>query len=118
MSNTRGSYSAKLAHECLSLQLHIAAKLCSELNCNRVYVFDISNYFKDAPILVSPAGFRYALEWGNYAVLSQAAQAVLPFDDPNVYVQIVNRKLGRDHIGLYYTPGIGETAGQDISACV
>lgn len=90
-----------LAHETIRLQVDIANKVADELECGFVYVFDKSNYFLTGTTKVTARGYRYTIRNDNVAVLSAAAQAVLPYDDTNVYTQLARRHFESDHIGLY-----------------
>lgn len=109
---TRGSYSSMLATECLRAQLAMARQVADYLCVERVYVFDTTGFFDAASVHLTSSGLRYRSRDGHVAVLSLAAQAILPRADPNVYQQIARCRLISSAHGLCLdTP-------QSTSSCV
>lgn len=96
----RGSYSSMLATECLRAQLAMARQVADYLCVDRVYVFDTTGFFDAASVHLTSSGLRYRSRDGHVAVLSLAAQAILPRADPNVYQQIVRCRLTNAVYGL------------------
>lgn len=82
----------------LELQLKIAKEI-KDITGQQIYVFDTSNTFADASIVVM-ANIR-VLETKNkqLGVLSQAAQ--MTFSTSNQYKKFTNEDLHVDEVGLY-----------------
>ncbi|ARO50060.1 ORF4 [Lake Sinai Virus NE] len=97
---TRGSYSSMLATECLRAQLMLARQVADYLCVDHVYVFDTTGFFDSASVHLTSSGLRYRSREGHVAVLSMAAQAILPMADPNVYQQIARCRLTNAAYGL------------------
>nr|UDY80840.1 MAG: nonstructural protein [Lake Sinai virus 3] len=96
----RGSYSSMLATECLRAQLALARQVADYLCVDHVYVFDTTGFFDGASVHLTSSGLRYRSREGHVAVLSLAAQSVLPMADPNVYQQIARCRLTNAAYGL------------------
>lgn len=97
---SRGSYSSMLATECLRAQLALARQVADYLCVDHVYVFDTTGFFDSASVHLTSSGLRYRSRDGHVAVLSLAAQAILPMADPNVYQQIARCRLSNATYGL------------------
>lgn len=91
--------SALLARKCVSIQQDIAQRIRTELAIDRIYVFDLQEYFTNGTQKVTKSGLRYVEKENKIAALSAAAQAVL--HNANEYNQFSPTILESDSVGVY-----------------
>lgn len=82
----------------LEIQYDLAEQVKSVIS-KPVYVFDASEAFKNADIVVVGKIRVLKSQEGNYGVLSESAQ--LTFTNINDYLQFSNKNFNSDSIGLY-----------------
>ena len=85
--------------ESIFIQYNLAIKVKTELNVNKIYLYDNAQYFKDAEQFITVDGIRYLSKDSNLAVLSATAQKV--FKIMNEYTQFTSFEYQLDKIGVF-----------------
>lgn len=91
----------QLADQTLAVQLSLARKV-SQIVAHRVYIYDSSKFFCSDTEVVIYDNVRTLLKQGKIALLSQAAQNVVP--SSAIYRSLIPPShISEDSIGVYYT---------------